>query len=233
MTWHSSSSQPPELATYNCEYYIMYTHICSTHLCHYSRLGGLHRSIWEPFVPNTTSLFTHLWSTYLETSRVHDVHHCQLFIKEPCHVQTIYLVQFIVSVHKIPQSLSTLVHDLKDQTGRLYKWNGNLIRICCIVRLHRGLEKLDIHDFGYGQFNKLLVCVIAQWRLMKMNPHMKYVIWCGSRTQYCKIASMHAGCEQNQQWNNIFGHAGNSCANSIKSVLNVPFQNKKRLGSNN
>jgi hypothetical protein len=100
-----------------CEYYIMYTHICSTHLCHYSRLGGLHRSIWEPFVPNTTSLFTHLWSTYLETSRVHDVHHCQLFIKEPCHVQTIYLVQFILSVHKIPQSLSTLVHDLKDQTG--------------------------------------------------------------------------------------------------------------------
>lgn len=122
---------------------------------------------------------------------------------------------------------------LERSNWKLYKWNGNLIRICCIVRLHRGLEKLDIHDFGYGQFNKLLVCVTAQWRPTKMNPHMKYVIWCGSRTQYYKIASMHAGCEQNQQWNNIFGLAENSCANSIKSVLNVPFQNKKRLGSNN
>ncbi len=111
------------------------------------------------------------------------------------------------------------------------EWNP--IRICCIVRLHRGLEKLGIHDFGYGQFNKLLVCVIAQWRPMKMNPHMKYVIWCGSRTQCCKIASMQAVCEQNQQWNNIFGHAEESCANSMKSVLNIPFKNKKKLGSNN
>lgn len=27
MRWHSSSSQPPELASYNSEYYIMYTHM--------------------------------------------------------------------------------------------------------------------------------------------------------------------------------------------------------------
>jgi hypothetical protein len=46
MTWHSSSSQPPELATYNCEYYIMYTHMQYPSVSLFSsQLGGLHRSI--------------------------------------------------------------------------------------------------------------------------------------------------------------------------------------------